>query len=38
MPSIVSDVSAMFVARMTLRPSGGVGSKIFACCSGGIDE
>jgi hypothetical protein len=31
MPSMVSDVSAMLVARTTLRAPGGVGSKIFAC-------
>ena len=38
MPSIVSDVSAMFVARMTLRPSGGAASKMRACASAGSVE
>ena len=37
MPSMVSDVSAMFVPMTTLRASGGVGSKILACCSEGSD-
>ena len=34
----VSDVSAMFVATMTLRRPSLVGSKIFACRSAGICE
>ena len=34
-PSIVSDVSAMFVPSTTLRAPGGVFSKILACCSDG---
>ena len=32
-PSIVIDVSAMFVARTTFRAPSGVGSKILACIS-----
>ena len=32
-PSIVIDVSAMFVASTTLRAPSGVGSKILACMS-----
>ena len=32
-PSIVMDVSAIFVASTTLRAPSGVGSKIFACMS-----
>lgn len=33
MLSMVSDVSAMLVARTTLRAPGGVGMNIFACMS-----
>ncbi len=35
MPSIVSDVSAMLVARTTFLAPGGVGSKMRACISEG---
>ena len=45
MPSIVSDVSAIFVDTTTLRPGGpsgvrggGGASKIRCCCCGGNDE
>ena len=45
MPSIVSDVSAMFVDTTTLRPGGppgcrgsGASSKMRCCCRGGSDE
>ena len=33
-PGIVMEVSAMFVARMTLRIPDGVAANIFACCAG----
>lgn len=35
MPWIVTDDSAMFVDRITLRESGGVGVNTANCCSGG---
>lgn len=34
-PWMVTEDSAMFVARMTLRVSGGAGAKTRSCCSGG---
>mmetsp|Transcript_15676 Transcript_15676/g.59484 ORF Transcript_15676/g.59484 Transcript_15676/m.59484 type:complete len:308 (-) Transcript_15676:713-1636(-) len=37
-PSMVSDVSAMLVEKMTLRAPSGVGSKIRACWSAGRAE
>ena len=33
MPSMVREVSAIFVAMITLREPGGGGSKIFVCIS-----
>ena len=38
MPSIVSEVSAMFVAKITLRAPSGVGVKILAYMSEGKVE
>ena len=38
MPSMVIDVSAMFVAMTTLRAPGGAGSKILVCISDGSAE
>ncbi|RNA26375.1 hypothetical protein BpHYR1_000944 [Brachionus plicatilis] len=35
MPSMVSDVSAIFVAKITLRALSGVGSNILICMSDG---
>lgn len=36
-PGMVMDVSAMLVARIHLRESGGVGRKTFVCCPLGSD-